>query len=67
MLNISPQGSIMTRKLGAENKRDMSGKYSFLNRIIRLWNRLPADAWGTLSRKPSSFKEKVGKLIHQVK
>jgi hypothetical protein len=40
------------------------GKYSFVNRIIQLWNQLPADALGTPSCKPSNFRKKVRKEIH---
>jgi hypothetical protein len=41
-------------------------KYSFVNRTIQVWNQLSADALGTLSCKPSNFKEKVRKVIYQV-
>jgi hypothetical protein len=34
------------------------GKYSFVNRIIQLWNQLPADALGTLSCKSSKFRKR---------
>jgi hypothetical protein len=38
-------------KLGAESEGQISEKYSFVNRTIQLWNKLPADALGTLSCK----------------
>jgi hypothetical protein len=42
------------------------GKYSFVNRIIQLWNKLPADAVGTFPCKPSIFRKKVRKVISEV-
>jgi hypothetical protein len=42
-------------------------KYSFVNRTIQLWNRLPADAVGNLSCKPSNFRKRVRKVIKEVK
>jgi hypothetical protein len=43
------------------------GKYSFVNRTIRLWNQLPADVLGTLSNKSSNFRKKVRKVINKAK
>jgi hypothetical protein len=40
------------------------GKYSFVNRTIRLWNQLPADILGALSCKPSAFRKKVRRVIN---
>jgi hypothetical protein len=54
-------------KLGAESKILISGKYSFVNRTIQLWNQLPADALGTLSCRPSNFRKRVRKMISEVK
>jgi hypothetical protein len=42
------------------------GKYSFVNRTIRLWNRLPAEILGTLPFKPNPFRKRVGKVINVV-
>jgi hypothetical protein len=41
--------------------------YSFVNRTIQLWNKLPADALGTLSCKPSNFRKRVRKVINKAK
>jgi hypothetical protein len=43
------------------------GKYSFVNRTIQFWNKLPADAVGTLSCKLSNVRKMVRKVINQVK
>jgi hypothetical protein len=56
----------MARKLGAESGQ-ISGKYSFVNRTIQLWNQLSEDDLGTLSCKPSSFKKRVRKVINKAK
>jgi hypothetical protein len=48
---------ILIRKSGAESK-EYIGKYLFVNRTIALWNQLSADALGTLSCKPSNFRNK---------
>jgi hypothetical protein len=56
----------MAGKLDAKQKTDVR-KYSFINRTIQLWNQLPAVALGTLFCKPSNFRKKVRKAIHQVK
>jgi hypothetical protein len=53
----------MMGKLGAESK----GKYSCVNRTIQLWNQLPADALGTLSCKPSDFRDRIRKVVSEVK
>jgi len=37
------------------------GKYSFVNRTIQLWNKLPMNALGTLSLKLSTFRKGLGK------
>jgi hypothetical protein len=55
------------RKIRSRKQKTDVRKYSFVNRIIQLWNQLPADALGTLSCKPSNFREKVRKVIHHVK
>jgi hypothetical protein len=39
------------------------GKYSFLNRTIKNWNRLPAEAFGTFPCKPKIFRKRVRKAI----
>jgi hypothetical protein len=49
-----------------KQKRDV-GKYSFVNRTIQVWDQVPADALGTLSCKPSNFRERVRKVINKAK
>jgi hypothetical protein len=39
------------------------GKYSFVNRTNRLWNRLPAEILGTVPCKPSAFRKRVRRVI----
>jgi hypothetical protein len=46
----------MIGKLGAESQ-DI-GKYSVASRTVQLWNQPPADVLGTLSCKPSSYRER---------
>jgi hypothetical protein len=55
------------KKIRRRKQKTAVRKYSFVNRTIQLWNQLPADDLGTLSRKPSNFRKKVRKVIHQVK
>jgi hypothetical protein len=43
------------------------GKYSFVNRTIQDWNQLPADILGTLSCKPSDFRQRVRKVKNKAK
>jgi hypothetical protein len=47
------------------NKRQRTDieKYSFANRTIRLWNRLPAEILETLPCKPRAFRKRVKKVI----
>jgi hypothetical protein len=42
------------------------GKYSIVNRTVRLWNRLPAEILGTFPCKPSAFRKRVRELINVV-
>ena len=50
------------------NRRQMTdiGKYSFVNRAIQLWNRLPVEILGTLPCKPSALRKRVRKVINVV-
>jgi hypothetical protein len=57
---------MMIGKFGAGSKRH-TGKYSFVNRTIQLWNQLPADALQTLSCKSSTFRIRVRKVINMTK
>jgi hypothetical protein len=56
--------SILIRKLGAESKGQIIGKYSFIlvNRIVQLWNQ---NALGTLSCRHSSFRKRIRRVINK--
>ena len=54
------------RKIRSRRQRMDIGKYSFVNRTIRLWNRLPAEILETLSCKPNAFRKRVRKVINGV-
>jgi hypothetical protein len=60
-------GVTQDRKIKSRKQKTDIGKYSFLNRIIQLWNQLPADALGFLSCKPSNFRIRVRKVINKAK
>ena len=45
------------RKIRCRRQRKDIGKYSFVNRTIQDWNRLPAEVLETLPRKPATFKQ----------
>jgi hypothetical protein len=47
------------RKVRSRKQRTDIGKYRYVNRIIQLWNQLPADDIGTLSCKPNNFRERM--------
>jgi hypothetical protein len=55
------------RKIRNRKQRTDIGKFSFVNRTIQLWNKLPADALGTFPCKPSIFRKRVRKVISKVK
>jgi hypothetical protein len=55
------------RKIRRRQQKTDIGKYSFVNRTIQLWNKLPTDALGTLSSKPSNFRKIVRKAINKAK
>jgi hypothetical protein len=52
------------QKIRNRKQRMEIGKYSFVNRTIRLWNRLPAEILGTLPCKPNAFRKRVRKVIN---
>jgi hypothetical protein len=54
----------MPGKLGAESK--LYSKYSFINRTIRLWNQLHAEALGTLSCEQSTFRKRTQPVLIKV-
>jgi hypothetical protein len=55
------------RKIRSRKQKTDIGKYSFVNRTIQLWNKLPEDVSGTLSCKPSNFRKRVRKVINRAK
>jgi hypothetical protein len=55
------------RKIRSRKQRTDIEKYSFVNRTIQIWNQLPADALGTVSFRRSNFREKIRKVVSQVK
>jgi hypothetical protein len=56
------------RKVRSRKQRTDIGKYSFVNRTIKLWNNLPAEALVTFPCKPHTFRKGVRELnISEVK
>jgi hypothetical protein len=53
-------------KISNRRQRTDIGKYSFVNRTIRLWNRLPAEISGILPCKPGAFRKRVRRVINVV-
>jgi hypothetical protein len=53
-------------KIRNRRQRTDIGKYSFVNRTIRLWNRLPAEILGTLRCKQSALRKRVRRVINVV-
>ena len=51
------------RKIRVRKQRTDIGKYSFVNRTIKNWNQLPAEALGTFPCKPKIFGNRVRKAI----
>jgi hypothetical protein len=39
------------------------GKYSFVNRTIKIWNQLPAEVLGAFPCKPNTFRKRVKEAI----
>jgi hypothetical protein len=54
-------------KISNRRRRMDIGKYSFVNRTIQLWNKLPMNALGTFPSKLSSFGKRVRKAVSEVK
>ena len=50
------------RKIRDRKQRTDIRKYSFVNRTIKNWNQLPAEALGSLPCKPKIFRE-LGKQL----
>ena len=51
------------RKIRVRKQRMDIGKYSFVNRTIKNWNQLPAEALGTFLCKPKIFRNRVRKAL----
>jgi hypothetical protein len=51
------------RKIRARKQRTEIGKYSFVNRTVAHWNKLPAEALGTAPCKSHIFRKRVRKVI----
>jgi hypothetical protein len=50
------------RKIRSRKQKTDTGKYFFVNRTIKLWNNLPAEALATFHCKPHIFRKRVRKL-----
>jgi hypothetical protein len=50
-------------KIRDRKQRTDIGKKSFVNRIIKIWNQLPAKVLGTFQYKPTIFRTTVRKAI----
>jgi hypothetical protein len=51
------------RKIRTRRQRTDIGKYSFVNRTIGDWNRLPAEVLETLRCKPTTSRKRLRKVI----
>ena len=51
------------RKIRTRKQRTVIGKYSFVNKAIKNWNQLPAEALWTFLCKPKIFRNRVRKAI----
>jgi hypothetical protein len=51
------------QKIRDRKQRTDIGKYSFVNRTIKIWNQLPAEGLGTSPCKPNIFRMRVRKAI----
>jgi len=54
---------IVIGKLRPGNKEHILGNIPFVNRTIKLWNKLPAEALATFSCRSRIFKKRVRKVI----
>jgi hypothetical protein len=53
------------QKIRSRRQRTDTGKYSFVNRTIGDWNRLPAEVLGTLPCKTNTLKKRIRKVINE--
>jgi hypothetical protein len=51
------------RKIGLESKEQIIGKYSFINRTITNWNKLPADLLESFLCNLKNFRKWVKKVV----
>jgi hypothetical protein len=51
------------RKIKDSKQRTDIGNYSFVNRAIKNWNQLPAEAFGTFPCEPKIFIRRVRKAV----
>jgi len=51
------------RKIRDRKLRTDIGKYSLVNRTIKNWNQLPAEALGAFPCKPKIFRNRVRKAV----
>ena len=49
----------LQRHIGTRKQRTDVGKYSFVNRTIRNWNRLPAGVLATFPCKLNTFRKRI--------
>jgi hypothetical protein len=50
------------RKIRSRKQRTDIGKYSFVNRTVKFWNNLPAEALVTFPCKPHIFRKRVREI-----
>jgi hypothetical protein len=51
------------QKIRDRKQRTDIGKYSFVNRTVKIWNQLPAEVLGAFPCKPNTFRKRVRKAI----
>jgi len=51
------------RKIRTRKKRTDVGKYSFVNRIIKSWNQLPASLLASFLCKLNTFRKRVKNVV----
>jgi hypothetical protein len=56
-------GDELDSKTRARKQRTDIGKYCYVNRTIKLWNQLPAEALATFPCKPHIFSKRVRRVI----
>ena len=55
------------RKIRTRKQRTDIGKYSYVNRAIKMWNQLPIETLVTFPCKPHVFRKRVRKVISEEK